>query len=289
VPAKWGRPIDRVIGKHGWSSGATAFDLQGLDAATASGVLTQWVLAVHIRTALIANRHRSVRAFAKKHSLSEDRLNNFLNGNRIARFEDLSVLLELLGVGAWPNPDWVSQMVAKARVRKPVFDKVPSGVTQRYLPGQPSVLDMFAEASAASGSSELDGMNVTHPDSRAINARFRKWVVAQPAVRAHLELDEGAKPTFEVRAVVCDPGEAGCEVWVGAETIAGILWVPSDWRDQVAALGTKAFVLETRPGADGAVVVCAAQVRVSEDGPVEGDVSVVAASGVMAGGEVRWG
>ena len=39
--------------------------------------------------------------------------------NRIARFEDLSVVFELMGPGSWPKPEWVSDMVAKARARKP--------------------------------------------------------------------------------------------------------------------------------------------------------------------------
>lgn len=263
--------------------------LDGLDAATASGVVTQWVLGAHVRTVLAALRIRSVRRFAKDNGLSEDRLHNFLNGNRIARFEDLAAFFELLGPSAWPDPAWVTKAVAAARARsakKPAVASGGAGV-KRYLPGQPSVLDMFAETSGPSGSSGGRDMNVTHPDSRSMNARFRKWVLAQPAVQAHLELEPGEKPSFQVRAVVCEPGEGGCDVWVGAGMVAGTLWAPADWKERVAEVATGAFLFETHQ-VGGEVRVHAARLQVSEDGPIEGDVSVLSGVGVLAGGEIRW-
>jgi hypothetical protein len=280
--------VDRVAHPPGWSASGAEFLLDGLDAATASGVLTQWVLGAHVRTVLAALRIRSVRRFAKDNGLSEDRLHNFLNGNRIARFEDLAVFFELLGPSAWPDPAWVTKAVAAARARSAKKPAVAGGAgVKRYLPGQPSVLDMFAEASGPNSSSSGGDVNVTHPDSRTLNARFRKWVLAQPAVVAHLELEAGEKPSFQVRAVVCEPGQGGCDVWVGAGMVAGTLWAPADWKERVAGVETGAFLFGTVSETAG-MRVHAARVGVTEDGPVEGDVSIVGAVGALAGGEIRW-
>lgn len=285
MPAGWGRPMDKVVYPPGWSTGAAVFDVDELDPATASGVITQWVLANHIRAVFVVRHVRSVRSFAKEHGLSEDRLHNFLNGNRIARFEDFAVILELLGAGAWPDPARVTKSVEAARARSAKFaskSSVSSTGSSRYLPTDTSMLDAFDPQGTPPA-------NVPHPDSRSVLARFRRWVLAQPAVLSHLELASGEKPKFEIRVVVCDPGEGGCDVWVGAGVIAGNIWVPADWKNRVAPLSADAMFFEVTAHDERDTTVILARIQNSEDGPVDGDVTVGAELTTLRTGDLRWG
>jgi len=117
MPSKLRRPADVALPPEGWNSIRASFDLTGLTAPEASGVLLQWALSRHVGAEIVRAGYPTKKDFATRNSLSIDRVRNFFNGHRRANFEDLAYFIEVLGPEAWPDPERLAAYIDGARRR----------------------------------------------------------------------------------------------------------------------------------------------------------------------------
>ncbi len=117
MTAKFRRPADLAQPPDGWNSTRASFDLDGLSAAEASGVLLQWALSRHMRAEITRAGYSSRKEFAETNGLSVDRVRSFFNGHRRANFEDLASFVEILGPRSWPEPKRLARYIEGARLR----------------------------------------------------------------------------------------------------------------------------------------------------------------------------
>jgi hypothetical protein len=111
------RPADAVTSPSGWNSTRAIFNLRVVDRAEGAGILLQWALSRHIGAEIKRAGYTSTTDFTKRNSLNHGRISAFLGGHRKANFQDLAVILEVLGPRAWPSTSRLTKYIEAARLR----------------------------------------------------------------------------------------------------------------------------------------------------------------------------